>query len=124
MVNIVFPQQSASNVPKKTLPVLLAGLILSAFNCYLFQATAFSQTEITATNSNKSTEPNSPASNPQQEIAALKKEELEIAETLMKDFPDSVNAIMQMANLWERHGDADKAMEMALSLSALHRVLV
>ena len=111
MVNIVFPQQSASNVPKKTLPVLLAGLILSAFNCYLFQATAFSQTEITATNSNESTKPNSPASDPQQEIAALKKEELEIAETLMKDFPDSVNAIMQMANLWERHGDADKAME-------------
>jgi tetratricopeptide (TPR) repeat protein len=111
IVNVVFPQQSASNAPKKTLPVLLAGLIISFFNCCLFQVAAFSQSEGTDPNSNELTEPNSPAPNPQQEIAALKKEELEIAETLIKDFPDSVNATMQMANLWERHGDADKAME-------------
>ena len=109
--HIEYPQQPVPHLTKKTLPVLLAGFVIFAFNCCLFQVVAFSQTEITATNSNESTEPNSPAPNPQQEIAALKKEELEIAETLMKDFPDSVNAIMQMANLWERHGDADKAME-------------
>jgi tetratricopeptide (TPR) repeat protein len=111
IVNVVFPQQPASKAPKKTLPILLAGLIISVFNCGLFQVDAFSQSEVADPNSNELTEPNSPAPNPQQEIAALKKEELEIAETLLKDFPDSVNAIMQMANLWERHGDTDKAME-------------
>jgi tetratricopeptide (TPR) repeat protein len=109
--HIEYAQQSAPLFTKKTLPVLLTGFMIFAFNCCLFQAAALSQTETTDTNSNESTEPNSPATDPQQKIAALKKEELEIVETLMKDFPDSVNAIMQMANLWERHGNADKAME-------------
>jgi tetratricopeptide (TPR) repeat protein len=109
--NDVYPQQSIACACQKTLPVLLAGLIISVFNCCLSQVAAFAQSEGTDPNSNELAEPNSPAPNPQQEIAALKKQELEIAGTLMKDFPDSVNAIMQMANLWERHGDADKAME-------------
>jgi len=111
ILNVAFLRQPASNAPRKTLLVLLAGLIISVFNCCLFQAAAFSQSEVADPNSNELMEPNSPARNQQQEIATLKKEELEIAETLMKDFPESVNAIMQMANLWERHGDADKAME-------------
>jgi tetratricopeptide (TPR) repeat protein len=110
-VDFVLPQRPAPNASKKTPPVLLAELMMWIFACCLFQAAAFSQSEITAPNSNESIEPNSPAANPQQEIAALKKEELGIAEMLLKDFPDNVNAIIQMANLWERHGDADRAME-------------
>jgi tetratricopeptide (TPR) repeat protein len=41
-----------------------------------------------------------------EQIAALKKEEIELAEHLMKKFPDSANAIMLMGNVLERHGDA------------------
>jgi len=111
-----YPQQPASHAPKKTLPVLLAGFIV-AFNCYLFQVAAFSQsdensqTTVTTSNSNELNESTGSALKPEQEIAALKKEELELAERLMKDFPDSINPIMLMGNLWERHGDATRAME-------------
>jgi superkiller protein 3 len=112
-----YPQQPTSLAPKKALPALLAGFLIFAFNCYLFQSAAFSQsdekpqTTVTASNSNEQNKSTDPAAKSEQEIAALKKEELELAETLMKDFPDSVNAIMLMGNLWERHGDATKAME-------------
>ena len=52
-----------------------------------------------------------PALTPEQKISALKKEELELAERLIKEFPNNINPIMLMGNLWERHGDATKAME-------------
>ncbi len=111
------PQQPTSHAPKKTLSVLLAGFIVCAFNCYLFQVAAFSQsdknsqTTVTTSNSNELNESTGPALKPEQEITVLKKEELELAERLMKDFPDSINAIIHMGNLWERHGDATKALE-------------
>ena len=47
----------------------------------------------------------------EQEVAALKKEELELAERLMRDFPDNVNPVVLMGNIWEQHGDATKAVE-------------
>ena len=111
------PQQPDSYAPKKTLSVLLAGFIVFAFNCYLFQVAAFSQsdensqTTVTTSNSNELNESTGTALKPEQEIAVLKKEELELAERLMKDFPDSINPIMLMGNLWERQGDATKALE-------------
>jgi len=109
--NAVYPQQSAAHIWQKILPVLLTASIMGVFNCCLFQSAAFSQTEIPSLSSNEPNEPAGPARNPEQEIAVLKKEELEIAERLLKDFPDNVNAIMLMGNLWERHGDATRAME-------------
>ena len=111
------PQQPTSYAPKKTLSVLTAGFIVCAFNCYLFQVAAFpqsdekSKTTVTTSNSNELNKSTGPALKPEQEIAALKKEELELAERLMKDFPNSINPIMLMGNLWERHGDATRALE-------------
>jgi tetratricopeptide (TPR) repeat protein len=90
---------------KKILSVLMAGFILCALNSRFSRTGALSQTYQTQ-------QTTSTASNiPEQKIAALKKEELELAETLMKDFPNSLNPIMLMGNLWERHGDATRAME-------------
>jgi len=48
---------------------------------------------------------------PEQRIATLKKEELELAESLMSDFPNSTYAIMLMGNVLERHGDAVEAVK-------------
>jgi len=107
----VYPQQFTVYASHKTLPVLLAGFIICAFNCYLFQAPAFSQTEVAAFNSNEPNKSADSVSNPEQEIAVLKNEELELAESLAKDFPDNVNVTMLLGNLWERHGDATKAIE-------------
>lgn len=74
--------------------IIMAGLIVFAFNCRFFQMAALSQTD-----------------EEQQKISSLKKEELELAEDLMKVFPDSINPVMLMGNIWERHGDATKALE-------------
>jgi superkiller protein 3 len=109
--NTVYPQQYTVHTCQKTLPVLLAEFIICTFNCCLFQPVALSRTEITALSSNEPDEPAASASNPEQEIAVLKKEELELAESLTKDFADNVNATMLLGNLWERHGDATKAIE-------------
>ncbi len=48
---------------------------------------------------------------PEQEIAALKKAEMELAEGIMKDFPNNANALVLMGNVLERHGEAVKALE-------------
>ena len=48
---------------------------------------------------------------PEQQIAALKKEELELAKSLMNEFPNSTDATMLMGNVLERHGDADEAVK-------------
>jgi len=46
-----------------------------------------------------------------QEVIALKNEELELAEQLMRDFPDHEESLVIMGNLCYRHGDAIKALE-------------
>ena len=46
-----------------------------------------------------------------QEVVALKKEELELAEQLMREFPDRDESLVIMGNLCYRHGDAVKALE-------------
>ena len=45
----------------------------------------------------------------EQEFAALKNEELQLAEKLMNDFLGNENAIMIMGNVWKRYGDALEA---------------
>ncbi|MGB2865815.1 MAG: tetratricopeptide repeat protein [Sedimentisphaerales bacterium] len=115
--NFGYSQQPTSNALKKTLSLLTAGFIIYAFNCYCFQATALSQTDtklqttVTASNSKELTAPARSELTPEQEVAVLKKEELELAERLIQDFPNSINPIMLMGNLWERYGDATKALE-------------
>jgi tetratricopeptide (TPR) repeat protein len=47
---------------------------------------------------------------PEQEAAALKKEEIELAEKLMEDFPENVNTIVLMGNVYHSHGNAAKAI--------------
>jgi tetratricopeptide (TPR) repeat protein len=47
----------------------------------------------------------------EQKIAALKKEELELAEGFMRDFPDSTYPIILMGNVLKRHGEADEAVK-------------
>ena len=47
----------------------------------------------------------------EQEFAALKKEELELAEKLMSDFLGSENSLMVMGNVWHRYGDAAEALK-------------
>ncbi len=114
-----YSQPSAQAAPMNTSWVLVAGVLIFAFNCCFFRATAFSQTDVqpqttvTASNSKEPTEP-APAGSvpaPEQEVAELKKEELELVQRLMKDFPNSVNPIMIMGNVWEQYGDATKALE-------------
>ncbi|MHC4641342.1 MAG: tetratricopeptide repeat protein [Planctomycetota bacterium] len=56
-----------------------------------------------------------PVRNPlrtEQEFAALKKEELELAEKLISDFLGNENAIMIMGNVWNRYGDAVEALKL------------
>ena len=109
-----YSQQTTSSASKRTLSVIMAGFIVCAFNCRFLQTAALSQTDekqqTTSTASN-SKELIKPALTPEQEIAVLKKEELELAKRLVKNFPNSINPIMLMGNLWERHGDATKALE-------------
>ena len=59
------------------------------------------------------TDPNSIVSmhEAEREIAALKKEEMELAEGIMRAFPDNANAFVLMGNVLERHGEAVKAIE-------------
>ena len=116
--DFVHSQQPSLLASKRTLSVLTAVFIICTFNCRFFQTVALSQTDtntqtttVTASNSKELTAPAGSELRPEQEVAILKKEELELAERLMKDFPDSVNAIMLMGNLWERHGDATKALK-------------
>jgi len=47
----------------------------------------------------------------EQEIAALKKEELELAEKLTREFRGSENSLMIMGNVLNRHGNAIEALE-------------
>jgi len=103
-----------AHASERILLTLMAGFIVYAFNCGLFQTVAFSQTDgkqQTTSTASDSKEQEKSELTPEQKIAALKKEELELAETLMKDFPNSINPIMLMGNLWERHGDATRALE-------------
>jgi superkiller protein 3 len=46
-----------------------------------------------------------------QEVVALKKEELELAEQLMRDIPGRDGSLVIMGNLCYRHGDVIKALE-------------
>ena len=46
-----------------------------------------------------------------QEVIALKNEEVELAEQLMRDFSDSEESLVVMGNLCYRHGDVIKALE-------------
>jgi len=115
--NFGYSQPSTSPAPKHTKWVLMSVIIIYAFNCSFFQVAAFSQSDVkpqTAMMSSNSKELTKPAGSeltPEQEVAVLKKEELELVRTLMRDFPNKANPIMLMGNVWERHGDAIKAME-------------
>ena len=103
-----------THASKRILSLLTAGFIVCAFNCRFFQTAALSQTDEkqqTTSTASSSKEQERSELTPEQKIAALKKEELELAGKLMKDFPDSTNSIMLMGNLWERHGDATRALE-------------
>lgn len=46
-----------------------------------------------------------------QEVIALKNEEVEVAEQLMRDFPDNDGSLVITGNLCYRHGDIIKALE-------------
>lgn len=97
-----------------TMRLFVAGLILCASYCGFLEVGLLSDAHAQQVSSPAN--PNSPASVdralvPEREIAALKKEELELVERLMRDFPDNVNPVVLMGNIWERHGDATKAVE-------------
>jgi len=49
---------------------------------------------------------------PQQEAAALKKEEIELAERIMKEFPTSEDPIVLMGNVQTRHGNTAGGIEL------------
>jgi tetratricopeptide (TPR) repeat protein len=73
-------------------------------------------------NSTKLTVPQTASSalTPQREVAALKKEELELVERLMREFPDVVDPIVLMGNVQGRHGNTTGAIRFwrkALDLS-------
>ncbi|MBW8039050.1 MAG: tetratricopeptide repeat protein [Planctomycetes bacterium] len=47
----------------------------------------------------------------EQEFAALKNQEYELAENLMRDFPDNQNSLMIMGNIFHRQGNAIEALK-------------
>ena len=47
----------------------------------------------------------------EQDVAALKKKELDLAEKLNKDFPGNDDALVVMGNLWLRHGNAVEGLK-------------
>jgi len=49
---------------------------------------------------------------PQQEAAALKKEEIELAERIMKEFPNSEEPLVLMGNVMVRHGNTAGGIEL------------
>ncbi len=115
--NFGYSQRPTSHAPKKTMSVLATGFIICTLNCGFFRSTAFSQahekpqTTVTVSNSKELTAPADSELTPEQKVAILKKEELELAERLIQDFPNNINPIMLMGSLWQRHGDATKALE-------------
>ncbi|MBN2592806.1 MAG: tetratricopeptide repeat protein [Sedimentisphaerales bacterium] len=114
MVKRTITRRWETDCSKRILSILTTGFIVCAFHCRFFQSAAFSQAD--EKQRTTSTVPNSKEQvkselTPEQKIAALKKEELELAENLVKDFPNSTNPVMLMGNLWERHGDATRALE-------------
>ena len=48
---------------------------------------------------------------PEQEVAALKKEELDLAERLMRDFPNRVDPMVLMGIVQDRHGNGTEALK-------------
>jgi len=115
--NFEYLQRPTSHTPKLSMGILMSVIIICVFNCCFFQVAAFSQpdekpqTTVTASNSNELTAPVDSELSPEQEVAILKKEELELAERIIQDFPNNINPIMLMGNLWERYGDATRALE-------------
>jgi tetratricopeptide (TPR) repeat protein len=47
----------------------------------------------------------------EEEIAALKKEEFELAEQLMREFPDSADPFLLMGNVQRKHGNSTEAVK-------------
>jgi tetratricopeptide (TPR) repeat protein len=47
----------------------------------------------------------------EQELTAVKEEELELADELMRDFPGSDDPLVVMGNVWYRHGNAVEALK-------------
>jgi len=114
-------RQNPNAKPARKVYLILFGIMICVAIIAVVITISFSGTGRKLQNSKKlqqitpavsnSKELKNPTIIPQKRISALKKEELEVAERLMKDFPNSINPIMLMGNLWERHGDAKKAME-------------
>lgn len=48
---------------------------------------------------------------PEKKITKLKKEEMELAEGIIRDFPNNANALVLMGNVLERHGEAVQALD-------------
>lgn len=115
--NFGYSQPPALLAPRRTELIIMSVIMICVSNCSYFQAAALSQsdvkpqTTVMASNSKELTAPAGSGLTPEQEVVVLKKKELELVQRLMKDFPDKVNPIMLMGNVWERHGDAIKAME-------------
>ena len=108
---------STLRASRQNIRILVAWVIVCALNCGFFCSTAFSQidekpqTTVTASNSKELLAPADSELSPEQKVAVLKKEELELAKRLIQDFPNNINPIMLMGNIWERHGEATKALE-------------
>ncbi len=95
--------------------ILVIEVVLSVFTCDFFAVSTRAGQQRTKTVSNSTDQMLRVSAGPElsarQEVAALKKEELELVERLMRDFPDNVNPVVLMGNIWERHGEATKAVE-------------
>ncbi|MBL7153169.1 MAG: tetratricopeptide repeat protein [Phycisphaerae bacterium] len=96
--------------------VLLFGAIASVaviLGIYYYPKSGEKTTDEPLSPSVKRREPSAvqPKLTPQQEIAALKQEEMELARMVMKDFPDSEGALDLMGNLHSRHGRRTEAAE-------------
>lgn len=111
-------QPSVQASLKRATMVLFGGVIVCVAIGGFFWVRRSSRTEKkpqkieTPSNSTELPEPQTASSvlTPEQEIAALKREEMELAERLMRDFPNSVDAFVIMGNVWEGHGDAIEAV--------------
>ena len=112
----IAPSKSKTPGGSFTKWILLFGVIASVaviLGIYYSPKSGGNATDEPLTPSVKRQEPSPPRPKltPQQEIAALKQEEMELARMVMKDFPDSEGALELMGNFHSRHGRRKEAAQ-------------
>ncbi len=110
------PRPSFSPARRRAVKVLVGAVIVCIATAGFFSLRLLLRTEEKTKQSQNRAEGQEllPVRQPirtEQEIAALKKEEMELAEKIMTDFLGNANSLMIMGNVWHRYGNAVEALK-------------